>query len=142
MPQRIGQGTDIHRLIDGRPLWLGGVRIPFSQGLLGHSDGDVVLHAICDPRYAGIASAELTHQVAARMREQGWRIANLDVTVSTETPRLAPHRDAMRARVAELLGAAPTQVNIKAKTNEGLDAVGNGQAIAATAVVLLISDRG
>ena len=156
MSIRVGHGYDLHRLVDGRPLWLGGVEIPHARGLLGHSDGDVVLHAICDailgamgagdigehfpdsdPRYRGIASSELVRQVTARMGEQGWRIGNLDVTICAEQPRLAPHRAVMRARVAALLGIAANQVSIKAKTNEGLDAVGRSEAIAATVLVLL-----
>jgi 2-C-methyl-D-erythritol 2,4-cyclodiphosphate synthase len=137
-------------------LYLAGIEIPHSRGLLGHSDGDVVLHAICDallgalgagdigerfpdtdPRYRGIASSKLVPQVVALAREQGWRIGNVDVTICAERPRLAPHRAAMRARVAALLEIPATQVSIKAKTNEGVDAVGRGQAMAATAVVLL-----
>ena len=156
MPIRVGHGYDLHRLVEGRPLWLGGVEIPHARGLLGHSDGDVVLHAICDavlgamgagdigehfpdadPRYHGIASSELLQQVVARMRADGWRLGNVDVTICAEQPRLAAHRAALRTRVAALLGAAENQVSIKAKTNEGLDAVGRGAAIAATAVVTI-----
>ncbi len=156
MTVRVGHGYDLHRLVDGRPLRLGGIDIPHARGLLGHSDGDVVLHCACDAvlgalgaadlgehfpdsdsRYQGMASAEFVTHVVALMRQQGWRIGNLDVTICAEEPRLAPHRAAMRRRVAELLGVAPEQVSIKAKTNEGLDAVGRGEAIAATAVVVL-----
>ena len=153
---RIGHGYDIHRLVDGRPLMLGGVHIPSPHGLQGHSDGDVVLHAVCDAvlgalgvgdigqhfpdsdeRYRGIASGELLRQVAALMDNAGWCIGNLDVTIIAEQPRLAPHRDAIRVRVAALLDAPVGAVSVKAKTNEGVDAVGRGEAIAATAVVLL-----
>ncbi|HXQ21974.1 MAG TPA: gephyrin-like molybdotransferase Glp [Candidatus Acidoferrales bacterium] len=153
---RIGHGYDIHRLVEGRLLVLGGVEIPYPRGLLGHSDGDVVLHAVCDAilgamaggdigqhfpdsdeRYHGIPSSELLRHVAALMRDEGWRIGNLDVTICVEQPRLASHRQAMRSRIAELLDAPVTAVSVKAKTNEGLDAVGRGEAIAATAVVLL-----
>lgn len=160
MTTRIGHGYDVHRLVAGRPLRLGGIEIPHAQGLLGHSDGDVVLHCACDailgalgaadlgahfpdsdPRYQGIASAELVAHVSALMRQQGWRIGNLDVTICAEQPRLAPHRAAMRRRVAELFGVTLEQVSIKAKTNEGLDAVGRGEAIAATAVVLLEQEK-
>ncbi len=135
---------------------LGGVHIPSPQGLQGHSDGDVVLHAVCDAvlgalgagdigqhfpdsdeRYRGIASGALLRQVAVVMDSAGWRIGNVDITIIAERPRLAPHRDAIRARVAELLGAPASAVSVKAKTNEGLDAVGRGEAVAATAVVLL-----
>jgi len=153
---RIGHGYDLHRLVEGRPLFLAGVQISHSRGLLGHSDGDVVLHAICDAvlgamgigdigqhfpdtdeRYRGIDSSELARHVAALMRDEGWSIGNVDVTICAEEPRLAPHRHAMRNRVADLLGAPITSISIKAKTNEGLDAIGRGEAIAATAVVLL-----
>ena len=156
MSLRVGHGYDIHRLVEGRLLVLGGVQIPGSRGLVGHSDGDVVLHAICDAilgamgvgdigqhfpdtdeRYQGIASSELVRRVVELMRDEGWRIGNLDVTICAEQPRLAPHRQAMRSRIAELLDAPVTCVSVKAKTNEGLDAVGRGEAIAATAVVLL-----
>jgi 2-C-methyl-D-erythritol 2,4-cyclodiphosphate synthase len=156
MAVRIGHGHDLHRLVEGRPLLLGGVQIPYSRGLLGHSDGDVVLHAICDAilgamavgdigqhfpetdeRYQGIASSELLRHVASLMRQEGWRLGNLDVTVCAEQPRLAPHRMAIRRRIAELLDAPVTCVSVKAKTNEGVDAVGRGEAIAATAVVML-----
>ena len=156
MSLRIGHGYDIHRLVEGRLLFLGGVQIPSPRGLLGHSDGDVVLHAVCDAilgamgvgdigqhfpdtdeRYQGIASSELLRQVVELMRDEGWRIGNLDVTVCAEQPRLASHRQAMRNRIAELLDAPVTSVSVKAKTNEGLDAVGRGEGIAATALVLL-----
>jgi len=135
---------------------LGGVLIDHARGLLGHSDGDVVLHAICDAllgamgigdigqhfpdtdeRYRGVASSELVKHIAGLMQEERWRVVNVDVTVHAEQPRLAPHRLAMRSRIAELLGMDLPRVSIKAKTNEGVDAVGRGEAIAATAVVLL-----
>ena len=157
---RIGHGYDLHRLVEGRPLFLAGVQISHSPGLLGHSDGDVVLHAICDAllgamgvgdighqfpdtdeRFHGIASSELVRQVAALMGDQGWRVGNVDVTICAEEPRLAPHRNAMRRRVADLLGVPITSISIKAKTNERLDAVGRGEAIAATAVVLLEEEQ-
>ena len=160
MPLRIGHGYDLHRLIEGRPLVLAGVQISHSSGLLGHSDGDVVLHAICDAvlgalgigdigqhfpdtdeRYRGIDSGELLRHVATLMRDEGWTVGNVDVTICAEEPRLAPHRHAMRSRVADLLGAPITSVSIKAKTNEGLDAIGRGEAIAATAVVLLEEEQ-
>ena len=156
MSVRIGHGYDVHRLVEGRPLFLAGVQIQHDRGLLGHSDGDVVLHAICDAvlgamgagdigqhfpdtdeRYLGIDSSELLRRVATLMRDEGWSVVNVDVTIYAELPRLAPHRHAMRSRVADLLGAPVTRISIKAKTNEGLDAVGRGEALAATAVVLL-----
>ncbi len=156
MTMRIGHGYDVHRLVEGRPLFLAGVQIPHERGLLGHSDGDVALHAICDAvlgamgagdigqhfpdsdeRYLGIDSSQLLRRVAALMRDEGWRVSNVDLTICAEEPRLAAHRHAMRSRVADLLGTPIDNVSIKAKTNEGLDAIGRGEAIAATAVVLL-----
>ena len=156
---RIGHGYDVHRLAAGRPLFLAGVQIPHDRGLQGHSDGDVVLHAICDAvlgamgagdigqhfpdsdeRYLGIDSSQLVRRVVALMCDEGWRVGNVDVTICAEEPRLASHRHAMRSRVADLLGAPIDSVSIKAKTNEGLDAIGRGEAIAATAVVLLQED--
>ena len=153
---RIGHGYDIHRLDEGRPLRLAGVDIPHTRGLVGHSDGDVVLHALCDailgalglqdigfhfpnsnPEYQGAASRRLVALAVDLMRESGWTLSNLDVTIHAEEPVLAPHRDAMRAEVARLVGVELARVSIKAKTNEGLDAIGTGQAIAATVVVLL-----
>ena len=156
MAMRIGHGYDVHRLVEGRRLVLGGIEISHARGLLGHSDGDVVLHAVSDAilgalgagdigqhfpdsdeRFRGIASAELLKQVVALMGGRGWRIGNLDVTIHAEEPRLLPHREAMRGRIATLLDAPAERVNVKAKTNEGVDAIGRGEAIAATAVVLL-----
>lgn len=135
---------------------LGGVRIESPLGLLGHSDGDVVLHAVCDAilgalglgdigelfpdtdeRYRGADSSGLLAAVVERMRREGYRVGNLDVTISAEQPRLAPHRQRIRQRLAALLDAEEQRISIKAKTNEGLDAIGRGEAIAASAVVLL-----
>lgn len=153
---RIGHGYDLHRLVEGRTLMLGGVRIDSARGLRGHSDGDVVLHAVCDAilgamavgdigqhfpdtdeRFRGVASSELLRHVVKLMSDEEWKVGNLDVTICAEQPRLAPHRLAMRRRIAELLDVPLTCVSIKAKTNEGADAIGRGEAIAATAVVLL-----
>jgi 2-C-methyl-D-erythritol 2,4-cyclodiphosphate synthase len=158
---RIGHGYDLHQLVEGRPLLLGGIQIAHPRGLLGHSDGDVVVHAICDAilgaiaagdigqhfpetdeRYQDISSSELLRQVVALMRAEGWRVGNVDVTICAEQPRVGPQRMAMRGRIAELIGIPVTCVSIKAKTNEGLDAVGRGEAIAATAVVLLEDRHG
>lgn len=160
MQFRIGQGQDIHRLVDGRALMLGGVRIEAPFGLLGHSDGDVVLHAVSDAilgalgqgdigtlfpdsdeQYRGADSGALLGVVAGRMQSSGFRVGNVDITVSAERPKLAPHREAICKRLAQILGMEADNVNLKAKTNEGLDAVGRGEAIAATAVVLLIAHR-
>ena len=150
---RVGQGWDVHRLVVGRPLRLSGVEIPSERGLLGHSDGDVVLHAVTDallgavaagdigqrfpdsdPRYRGIDSAVLLSEVVEVVTARGYRIGNVDVTVLAEQPKLAPHVPKMKRRLAELLGVAPEQVGIKAKTMEGLGAIGAGEAIAALAV--------
>jgi 2-C-methyl-D-erythritol 2,4-cyclodiphosphate synthase len=153
---RIGHGYDLHRLVEGRALYLGGARIDHERGLLGHSDGDVVLHAICDAllgalgvgdigqhfpdtdeRFRGVQSSELAKHVAGLVAEEGWTIVNVDVTICAERPKLAPHRNAMRTRIAEVLGVPITSVSVKAKTNEGMDAIGRGEAISATAVALL-----
>ncbi len=153
---RVGQGYDIHRLVADRPLRLGGIEIVSPVGLLGHSDGDVVLHAISDAllgaigagdigqlfpdtdeRWRGADSALLLAEVVRRVTAAGWVVVNLDATIHAERPKLATHRVAMRARIATLLGIGTESVNVKAKTNEGLDAVGRGEAIAATVVVLL-----
>lgn len=153
---RVGQGWDIHRLVAGRPLRLGGVEVPFDRGLLGHSDGDVVLHAVCDallgaigagdigthfpdsdPQYRGADSADLLRRVAALAAERGFAVGNVDVTILAERPRLAPHVDAMRARIADLLAVGSDRVSVKAKTMEGLESVGRGEAMAAQAVALV-----
>ncbi len=153
---RIGHGFDLHRLAPGRPLWLGAVELPFDRGLVGHSDGDVVCHAVADallgaaalgdighlfpegdPAWAGVAGAEILRRTAARVAEAGWAVANVDATVVAEAPRLAPHVAAMRAAMAEALGLAPDRVSVKATTTEGLGATGGGAAIAAHAVCLL-----
>jgi len=153
---RVGIGYDIHRLVEGRRLMLGGVEIPFERGLLGHSDGDSLSHAVCDallgaaglgdigthfsdrdPRFAGVASLKLLEQVRALLEEHGCRVVNLDATVIAERPKLAPYVAEMRVRLAAAAGVDPSLVNVKAKTNEGLDATGRGEAIAAQAVALI-----
>jgi 2-C-methyl-D-erythritol 2,4-cyclodiphosphate synthase len=153
---RIGEGWDTHALVPGRKLLLGGVEIPFERGLLGHSDADVLLHAITDAlvgaaglgdigthfpdtdaRFRGADSLVLLAEAARRVAEAGWSVVNLDSTVVAQAPRLAPHIEAMRARIAGALGIAPGQVNVKAKTAEKLGPVGMGQSIEARAVVLL-----
>jgi 2-C-methyl-D-erythritol 2,4-cyclodiphosphate synthase len=153
---RIGEGWDIHALVPGRKLLIGGVEIPFERGLLGHSDADVLLHAITDAllgaaglgdigrhfpdtddRFKGADSMLLLTEAALRVREQGFRIANVDSTVIAQAPKLAAHIDAMRQRIAQALDLAPGQVNVKAKTAEKLGPVGQGLAIEARAVVLL-----
>jgi 2-C-methyl-D-erythritol 2,4-cyclodiphosphate synthase len=153
---RIGEGWDIHALVPGRKLLIGGVEIPFERGLLGHSDADVLLHAITDAllgaaglgdigrhfpdtddRFKGADSMLLLTEAALRVREQGFRIANVDSTVIAQAPKLAAHIDAMRQRIAQALDLAPGQINVKAKTAEKLGPVGQGLAIEARAVVLL-----
>lgn len=153
---RVGFGYDVHRLVPGRPLVLGGVNIPFDRGLLGHSDADVLTHAIMDallgaaglpdighhfpntdPAYAGASSIALLAQVRRILAEAGWRPVNVDATVLCEQPRLGPHREAMQQRLAGALGLDPAQVGIKATTNEGLGFVGAGEGIAAYAVALI-----
>jgi 2-C-methyl-D-erythritol 2,4-cyclodiphosphate synthase len=150
---RVGQGWDIHRLVADRRLRLAGVDVPHERGLLGHSDGDVVLHAVtdallgamaagdlgqrfpdADPHYADIDSAVLLAEVVRLVSVRGYRIGNVDVTILAERPKLAPHVPAMQRRLAALLGVAADQVGIKAKTAEGLGAIGAGDAIAAMAV--------
>jgi 2-C-methyl-D-erythritol 2,4-cyclodiphosphate synthase len=154
---RIGMGYDMHRLVAGRRLILGGVEIPFEKGLLGHSDADVLTHAICDallgaaglgdigchfpdtdPAWADIESLKLLHQVMAMIRGD-WVIANIDATVMAEVPKISPFREAMVSRLAAVLRLNPLQINIKATTLEGLDAVGRGEGIAAQCIVLLRS---
>jgi 2-C-methyl-D-erythritol 2,4-cyclodiphosphate synthase len=153
---RIGQGFDVHALVPGRRLVLGGVPIAHGQGLLGHSDADVLLHAITDallgaaglgdigrlypdtdPRYRGADSGALLAEVAQRIQQQGWRVGNLDCVVMAEQPKIAPHVDAMRASIARLLNIEPARVNVKGKTTERLGFIGRGEAIAVSAVVLL-----
>jgi 2-C-methyl-D-erythritol 2,4-cyclodiphosphate synthase len=153
---RIGEGWDIHALVPGRKLMLGGIEVPYERGLLGHSDADALLHAITDAllgaaglgdigrhfpdtdeRFRGADSIGLLTEAARRVREQGWQIGNVDSTVVAQAPKLAPHLEAMRTRIAQALAVAPAQVNVKAKTAEKLGPVGAGQAIEARAVVLL-----
>ena len=153
---RVGEGWDTHALVPGRKLVLGGVEIPSDRGLLGHSDADALLHAITDAllgaaglgdigrhfpdteeRWRGADSVVLLQEAAARVRAAGWGISHIDSTVVAQAPRLAPHIEAMRARIAQALGLQPGQVNVKAKTAEKLGPVGMGQSIEARAVVLL-----
>lgn len=153
---RIGQGFDVHALVAGRKLIIGGVEIPYHLGLLGHSDADVLLHAICDallgaaalgdigrhfpdsdPRYKGIDSRELLRHVAALIAERGYRVANLDATIIAQAPKMAPHIPAMTANIAADLGVATDQVNVKATTTEQLGFTGRGEGIAAQAICLL-----
>ncbi len=157
MKLRIGEGWDIHALVEGRKLVLGGVEIPHTKGLLGHSDADALLHAITDAllgaaalgdigthfpdtdtRFKGADSAELLAEAARRVREKGFAIRNIDSTVIAQAPKLAPHIAAMRARIAQVLALEVEQVNVKAKTAEKMGPVGEGLAMEARAVVLLM----
>ena len=149
---RVGTGFDAHALVDGVPLVLGGVRIEHPRGLEGHSDGDVLAHALTDavlgaagmedigalfPAATGADSVELLREAWRRVRERGWELVNADVVLIGEQPRLAPHRAAMRTRLAEALGAEPDRVAVRATTTDGLGFTGRGEGLAATAVALL-----
>ena len=153
---RIGQGFDVHALVPGRKLVIGGVEIAHDKGLLGHSDADVLLHAICDAllgaaalgdigkhfpdsdaRYKGIDSRELLRQVAALLRERGHRVGNVDATIIAQAPRMAPHIPKMVANIAADLGIEAGAVSVKATTTEKLGFTGRGEGIAAQAVCLL-----
>lgn len=159
MSVRVGQGYDVHQLVEGRPLILGGVVIPFERGLLGHSDADALLHAVTDAlfgaaglgdigrhfpdtdeRFRGADSRVLLRAAVAALADRGWRIGNLDATLIAQKPRLAPHIPAMVANLAADLGIAPECVNIKGKTNEQLGYLGRCEAIEAQAVVLIERD--
>ncbi len=153
---RIGNGYDLHRLVEGRPLILGGVTIPFDKGLEAHSDGDAICHAITDavlgavgagdigrlfpdndPQWKGADSIEMLRRATAIVRSTGYAVANVDVVVIAEKPKLSPHVDAIRGNLAGALGCDPSQVSVKGKTNEGVDSVGAGESIAVHAVVLV-----
>ncbi len=156
---RIGEGWDIHALVAGRPLILGGIEIPFDKGLQGHSDADALLHAITDAllgaaalgdigthfpdtdaRLEGVDSKVLLAEAARRVRAQGFEIGNIDSTVIAQAPKLMPHVAAMRAQIAQTLGIGVDQVNVKAKTSEKMGPVGLGQAMEARAIVLLVKN--
>ena len=153
---RVGTGFDAHRLVEGRPLMLGGVRIEHARGLEGHSDGDCLLHAVCDAilgalgagdmgrhfpstdaRWKGAASLRFLEDVARLLAERGYALGNLDATVIAEAPALAPHLDAMRTQIAQVLAVPVESVSVKAKSTDALGAIGRGEGIAAQAVVLL-----
>ena len=153
---RIGIGTDIHRLVEGRELKLGGVLVPFDKGLLAHSDGDVALHAVIDavcgaiglgdigvlfpdsdPQFKNIDSKELVLKIKNYIEEERWEVVNLDLTIAAEEPKLTNYKIQMKRCVASLLSTDFLNVNVKAKTNEGLGDIGQGLAIEATAVALL-----
>ncbi len=157
---RVGTGYDLHRLVEGRPLVLAGVTLPFDRGPLGHSDGDVLCHCAhrravrrcrrsatsagifpnTDPQWKDAPGLDLLARACAILRAAGFAAANVDVTVVLERPKLAPHLDDIRARLAAVLGLAVDRVSVKGKTNEGVDAVGRGEAIAAHATALVVPE--
>jgi 2-C-methyl-D-erythritol 2,4-cyclodiphosphate synthase len=157
---RVGSGHDSHRLVEGRPLILGGVTIPHSKGLVGHSDADAVLHAVTDallgaaglgdigdaypdtdPRWKDADSAVFLREALARLNQTGWRPVNVDVTIFAQEPKLGPVKAAIKASVARLLGLPPDAVNVKAKTGERVGHIGRGEAIGTHAVVLIEGER-
>ena len=154
---RIGSGFDVHAFGEGDHLMLGGVRVPHDRGVIAHSDGDVVIHALCDalfgalalgdigkhfppsdPRWKDADSRQFLRHCALLLDQHGWTLGNADVTVICERPKIGPHAEAMRARIAEDLGASPAQISVKATTTEKLGFAGRGEGIAAQAVVLLV----
>lgn len=161
MSFRIGSGHDSHRLVQGRPLILGGVRLDHPKGLAGHSDADAVLHAVTDallgaaalgdigdlypdtdPQWKDADSRRFLADALARLRELGWRVVNLDVTVFAQEPKLGPVKHAIRASLAELLGVPRDAVNVKAKTGEKVGHIGRGEAIGCHAIVLIDNSHG
>lgn len=156
MSFRVGIGHDTHRLVEGRPLLLGGVLIPHDKGLLGHSDADVVLHALADallgaaglgdigeyfpdtdPLWKDLDSGRLLSEVVQRVRGEGWELVNCDLVIHAQEPKLSPYKPALRSKIASLLEVGPERVNVKAKTGERVGPVGLGEAIVCQAVVLL-----
>jgi len=157
MRYKVGIGYDIHRLIEGRPLFLGGVEIPYIKGLLGHSDGDALIHALCDallgalglgdigehfpdsdPKYQGIASGKLLRIVRGLVDDSGYKINNLDTVIIAQEPPLMSFKKQMKENISSLLGIGQEVLNIKAKTNEGLGTIGNKEAIACYAAASLV----
>ena len=156
MKYKTGIGYDIHRLVEGRKLIIGGVEIPYIKGLLGHSDGDVLLHAICDallgavsegdigqhfpdtePKYQGIASAELLIKVYELVKDKGYEVSNIDTVIIAQEPVLAPFKKSIRQEIAKILGVKEEIISIKAKTNEGMGELGKKEAIASYAVAMI-----
>jgi 2-C-methyl-D-erythritol 2,4-cyclodiphosphate synthase len=154
---RVGQGFDVHALVPGRRLIIGGIEIPWERGLLGHSDADVLLHAITDAllgaaalgdigamfpdtdvQHRGADSRALLREAARRVRDAGWRVGNIDATVIAERPKIAPHVEAMRTAISDCTGVERLAISVKGKTMEKLGALGRGDGIAAQAVVLLV----
>ena len=160
MDYRIGQGYDVHRLAEGETLWLGGILIPFSRGTVAHSDGDVLLHAICDsllgaaglgdickhftdsdPAYKDIDSSKLVNEVIKELANKSYYVSHIDCTVVLERPKLAGHISNMRINVSKLLKISKENVNIKATTNEGMGFIGRGEGVAAFAVALIMENN-
>ena len=160
MQYKVGIGYDIHRLVEGRALFLGAVEIPYIKGLLGHSDGDALIHALCDallgalalgdigelfpdtdPKYQGIASSQLLKAVKALVDKSGYKINNLDAIIVAQEPTLTPFKKQMKEKICALLDIGHDVLNIKAKTNEGLDAVGRSEAIACFVTASLIKEN-
>lgn len=156
MKIRIGQGYDVHRLVEGRPLWLCGVEVPHTHGLLGHSDADVAIHALCDallgaaalgdighlfpdsdPAFKGIDSKILLAEVCRQLAENGWIFGNADVTIIAQAPKIAPHIDNMRRTLADVIGADPADISVKATTTEHLGFEGRKEGISAIAVAMI-----
>ncbi|MDO5799400.1 MAG: 2-C-methyl-D-erythritol 2,4-cyclodiphosphate synthase [Eubacteriales bacterium] len=157
---RVGMGYDVHKLTENRDLILGGVRIPWEKGLLGHSDADVLLHAVMDallgaaalgdigkhfpdtdPAYKGISSVKLLIHVAELLRENGYQVGNIDATIIAQKPKMAPHIPQMRKNMAEALGIPESKINVKATTEEGLGFTGTGEGISSQAICLLTEVR-
>jgi 2-C-methyl-D-erythritol 2,4-cyclodiphosphate synthase len=153
---RIGLGTDLHRLVEGRPLMLGGVQVPFYKGSEGHSDGDVLAHAITDallgalalrdigyhfpdtdPAYKGADSMTLLQHVIQMVQTRGWQLVNIDATIHLQQPKLNPYIDQIRENLAKTLGLSPEEVSVKAKTGEGIGHIGQGEAVEAIAICLI-----
>ncbi|WP_100332767.1 2-C-methyl-D-erythritol 2,4-cyclodiphosphate synthase [Bacillus xiapuensis] len=158
---RIGQGFDVHQLAEGRPLIIGGIEIPYEKGLLGHSDADVLLHTVADaclgaigegdigkhfpdtdPAFKGADSAVLLERVWQLVKDRGYALGNIDCTIIAQKPKMAPHIESMRTRIAQLLEADSSQVNVKATTTEKLGFAGREEGIAAQATVLLVKSKG
>jgi len=154
---RVGMGYDVHKLVEGRPLIMGGVEIPYEKGLLGHSDADVLLHAIMDallgaaalgdigkhfpdtdPSYKGISSVKLLEHVGALLEEKNYVIGNIDATIIAQRPKMAPHIPTMRENIAKALQISVDQINVKATTEEGLGFTGSGEGISSQAICALI----
>ncbi|MDD5568048.1 MAG: 2-C-methyl-D-erythritol 2,4-cyclodiphosphate synthase [Candidatus Omnitrophica bacterium] len=160
METRIGLGYDLHRLVEGRKLFIGGVEIPYIKGLGGHSDADCLIHAVCDallgaisgadigelfpdsdPRYRGVSSSELLKTVMDLVRKKGYKISNVDTIIIAEEPKMSPFKDEIRESLSKIMGIDKDRVGVKAKTNEGLGELGRKEGIASFATVLIQKER-